>query len=129
MNNSTNLLFRVLVVLFLVTVLAQVFLAGLATVPRPAQYGWQLHSALGHGLAVLLIPMLIVTYLGKAASQVKLLTWVLFLVWVIQVYALIIFLRETAPFLAALHPVLALVDFGLGLRLLAVTKAAAPDNL
>lgn len=125
MTDSANKLFRILVWLFLFAVVAQVFLAGLVVVARPAQTNWDYHEALGHAMVIFLLPMLIIMYLGRATREVKLLTWVLFLVWVIQVYVLVIFLRDSMPVLAALHPVLALADFWLALRLLGATKAAA----
>ena len=124
MTDSANKLFRILVWLFLFAVVAQVFLAGLVVVARPAQTGWEPHVALGHAMAILLVPMLIVMVLGRATREVKLLTWVLFLVWIIQVYVLVIFLRESMPSVAALHPVLALADFWLALRLLGAAKPA-----
>jgi uncharacterized membrane protein YkvI len=121
MNESANRLFRILAWLFLLAIVAQVFLAGLASL---AGESWDLHRALGHLLAFILIPMLIVMHLGRAGRQVLLLTWLLFLVWIVQVYVLVIFLRQTMPPVAALHPVLALVEFWLVVRLLAAAKPA-----
>jgi len=123
MNESANRLFRILVWLFLLAIVAQVFLAGLAAV---AGESWDFHKALGHLLAFILIPMLIVMHLARAGRQVLLLTWLLFLVWIVQVYVLVIFLRQSMPPVAALHPVLALAEFWLALRLLAVAKSASP---
>lgn len=121
MNESANRLFRILVWLFLVAVVAQVFLAGLVTVAR--QSTWSIHEGLGHALGLLLIAMLFVVHLSKGSRQVILLSWALFLVWIVQVYVLVIFLRQSVPYLAAFHPVLALADFWLALRLLAASKA------
>lgn len=126
MNESANRLFRILMVLFLVAIVAQVFLAGLVAVAGELE-DWSLHSALGHMMAFLLIPLLIIMFLGKASRETKLLTWVLFLTWFVQVYVLVILLRESMPYLAALHPVLALLEFWLALRILGATKTAGPD--
>jgi len=54
----------------------------------------------------------------------KRLTWLLFLVYLLQADVLI-FLRASAPVLSALHPVLALVDFALGLVLARQAAALA----
>lgn len=124
MNNSTNLLFRILVWLFLIAVVAQIYLAGMVVVARQLP-NWNWHTSLGHMMGFILIPMLIVMYLGRASRDVKLLTWVLFIVWFIQVYVLAIFLRESMPLLAAFHPVLALFDFWLAWRLLGLSKTSA----
>jgi len=126
MNNSTNLLFRILVWLFLIAIFAQLFLAGMVAVAEELK-DWSLHAALGHMLAFILIPMLIIMYVGQASREVKLLTWVLFAVWFVQVYVLVILLRESMPVASALHPVLALIDFWLALRLLGASKLASAN--
>ena len=126
MNNSTNLLFRILVWLFLIAIFAQLFLAGMVAVAEELK-DWSLHAALGHMLAFILIPMLIIMYVGQASREVKLLTWVLFVVWFVQVYVLVILLRESLPVASALHPVLALIDFWLALRLLGASKLASAN--
>jgi hypothetical protein len=71
--------------------------------------------------------MLIIMYVAKADRQVKRTTWILFLVFLLQAEVLV-FLRLNPPpvvYLSALHPVLALIDFWLAMRLLGFTKAAA----
>ena len=100
--------------LFVVGVLIQVFLAGMVVVAR--EMGWDDHIGLGHMLAAPLLLMLVTVYLGRLPGSMKRLTWLLFAVYVTQV-ALILFLRDSAPVASALHPVLALVDFALGLKL------------
>jgi len=77
MNESANRLFRILVWLFLIAIFAQLFLAGMVAVAEELK-DWSLHAALGHMLAFILIPMLIIMYVGQASREVKLLTWVLF---------------------------------------------------
>jgi hypothetical protein len=97
-------------VLFLLGVLVQVFLAGMVVVA--IRMGWDAHVGLGHTLAGPLLIMLISMYLGKLPGSMKRLTWLLFVVYVLQA-DVIIFLRFQAPVISALHPVLALVDFAL----------------
>lgn len=99
---------------FVVGVLVQVFFAGMAVVA--GRWPWTNHVNLGHLLAVPLLVMLITMYVGKLPGRMKRLTWLLFLVYVLQADVLI-FLRTSAPILSALHPVLALIDFALGLML------------
>jgi hypothetical protein len=100
--------------LFVVGVIAQVFLAGMVVVSY--RMGWDNHVGLGHLLAFPLVIMLLTQYLGQLPRRLKWLTWLLVLVYVLQA-DVIIFMRTTAPVVAALHPVLALVDFALGLTL------------
>jgi hypothetical protein len=75
-------------------------------------------------LGIPLILMLILMYVGKASSAVKRTTWILFLVYFIQA-DVIIFMRQSVPLLSAFHPVLALVEFWLGMRLLRETTGGA----
>lgn len=96
--------------LFVAGVVTQVFLAGLVVVAR--RMNWDGHVGLGHGLGLPLLIMLVAMYIGKLAADTKRLTWLLFAVYVLQADVLI-FLRQSAPFLSALHPVLVLLDFGM----------------
>jgi hypothetical protein len=125
MSKNANLFFRLLTWLFIAGVVGQVLLAGLTVVV--GQLNWEFHITLGHILALPLILMLITMYVGKADKQVKNTTWILFLTYALQADVLI-FLRFNDPplsYLSALHPVLALIDFWLAMRLLGSTKAAA----
>ncbi len=100
--------------LFVVGVIVQVFLAGMVVVAM--QMGWVNHISLGHGLAFPLLVMLISMYFGRLPRSMKWMTWLLFGAYVLQA-DVVIFLRLQAPLISALHPVLALVDFALGLVL------------
>lgn len=100
--------------LFVVGVVTQVFLAGMVVVA--VKLGWDYHIALGHTLGLPLILMLISMYLGRLPRSMKWMTWLLFGAYVLQADVLI-FLRLQAPVLSAFHPVMALVDFALGLTL------------
>ncbi len=94
--------------LFLIGVTLQVFLAGMVVVAL--QMGWADHRDLGHTLALPLLVMLVTAYLGRLPRSMKWLTWLIFGVYVIQA-DVIIFMRDSMPFVSAFHPVLALVDF------------------
>ena len=121
MSNLARL-YRILTWLFVIGVVLQVFLAGLVVVARTSD--WEAHIGLGHSLGIPLILMLILMYVGKASSAVKRTTWILFLVYFIQA-DVIIFMRQSVPLLSAFHPVLALIEFWLGMRLLRETAAGA----
>lgn len=123
MSKNVNLFFRILTWLFLAGVVAQLLLVGLTVVA--AELDWEIHIGLGHTLGLPLILMLITMYVGRADKQTKNTTWILFLTYFLQADVLI-FLRFNAPplsYLSALHPVLALIDFWLAMRLLSLTKA------
>lgn len=111
---ASRMVYAVLAWLFVAGVMVQVFFAGMTVVAR--QWPWTNHINLGHSLAAPLLLMLVTMYLGKLPGRMKRLTWLLFAVYVLQADVLI-FLRAAAPALSALHPVLALVDFALGLVL------------
>lgn len=91
--------------LFVVGVVVQVFLAGMAVVA--GRWPWANHVTFGHLLAAPLLAMLIAMYVGKLPGRMKRLTWLLFAVYVLQADVLI-FMRASTPVLSALHPVLAL---------------------
>lgn len=100
--------------LFVVGVIVQVFLAGMVVVAM--QMGWVNHISLGHALALPLLVMLVTLYFGRFPRSMKWMTWLMFGTYVLQA-DVVIFLRLQAPVISALHPVLALVDFALGLVL------------
>lgn len=100
--------------LFVIGVITQVFFAGMTVVA--VRWPWTNHVNLGHMLALPLLVMLISMYGGKLPGRMKRLTWLLLGVYVLQADVLI-FMRASAPVLSAFHPVLALVDFALGLVL------------
>ena len=99
---------------FVAGVAVQTFLAGMVVVA--VRMGWDNHVGLGHALGLPLLIMLVTAYVGRLPGGIKRLTWLLFAVYVVQA-DVIIFMRASAPVVAAFHPVLALVDFALGLTL------------
>ena len=129
MNALSRTIYRLAAWLFVAGVAAQVFLAGMVVVA--SQWGWDRHIALGHSLGLPLLVMLVTAYTGRLPRSMKWLTWALFLVYILQA-DVIIFLRDTAPVLSAFHPVLALIDFALGinlaLRAASLSQTAAGDD-
>ena len=125
MRKGFRSLYFVAAWLFVGGVLAQVFLAGMVVVA--ARMGWDNHAGLGHMLALPLLVMLVTVYLGRFPGRMKGLTWLLFLVYVVQADVLI-FLRGSLPVVAAFHPVLALVDFALGLKLATMARSVVGET-
>lgn len=95
--------------LFAAGILTQVFLIGLSLLGgRPS---WQTHIGLGHGLAIAPLMMIVFAYIGRLPRPMKPLTWLALVVYVLLA-DVVTFLREMAPLVAALHPVLAVLLFG-----------------
>lgn len=95
--------------LFVAGILTQVYLIGLTFLGgRPAL---QSHVGLGHGLAVAPLLMVVLAYTGRLPRPMKRLTWLALIVYVLLA-DVVIFLRGSAPIIAALHPVLAVLLFG-----------------
>lgn len=122
MSKNANLFFRILTWLFIAGVVGQVFLAGLTVVA--GQIDWTIHRDLGHITGLPLVLMLMTMYVAKADRQVKKTTWILFVVYLLQADVLVFLRFQPTPisYLSALHPVLALIDFWLAMRLLGLTK-------
>jgi len=100
--------------MFILGVTVQVFLAGMVVVAR--EMGWNAHRDIGHFLAAPLLVMLICAYVGRLPTAMKGMTWLLVIAYLLQA-DVVIFMREAAPLVSAFHPVIALVDFTLGLAL------------
>lgn len=114
MTKASRIIYLVAAWLFLTGITVQVFLAGMVVVA--GQMGWTNHRDLGHGLGLPLLVMVVTAYLGRVPGSVKRMTWLLFAIYIIQA-DVVIFLRGSAPVIAALHPVLALLDFALAFAL------------
>jgi hypothetical protein len=107
-----RLLYLMVAWLLPAAILTQVFFVGLSLFTGQAL--WGTHRDFGHALGVFPLLLLILGYLGRVPRQDKLLVWLQFGVYLVQaeVFAAI---RDSVPFLAAFHPVLALVLFALAL--------------
>lgn len=95
--------------LFAAGILIQVFLIGLTFLG--GQPSLQTHIGLGHGLAVAPLVMVVLAYTGRLPRPMKLFTWIALVVYVLLA-DVVIFMRGSAPIIAALHPVLAVLLFG-----------------
>lgn len=94
---------------FVAGILTQVFLIGLTFLGgRP---NLQTHAGLGHGLAVAPLLMVVLAYVGRLPRPMKLSTWLALVVYILLA-DIVIFMRESVPIIAALHPVLAVLLFG-----------------
>jgi mercuric ion transport protein len=95
--------------LFVVGILTQVFLVGLSLLG--GQPGWQTHIGLGRNLGILALLMVVLAYTGQLPRPMKRFTWLNFAIYILLA-DVVIFMRELAPLVAALHPVLAVLLFG-----------------
>lgn len=95
--------------LFVVGVMIQVFIAGMAVFVDPTN--WSLHATFVHAIELLTIVMLVLSFLGRLSRWLKLAPVILFLFIGIQ-YATALGFSDSV--VAALHPVNALVIFGTG---------------
>jgi hypothetical protein len=96
--NSARILFFGLTAIYLVAVLVQFFLAGLATFDTP---DWDLHRGLGIALVIASLVLIVVALVGRLPRRVVLTTVLLFGLNVLQMILANIDVDE----LAAFHPV------------------------
>jgi mercuric ion transport protein len=96
--------------LFVAGILTQVFLIGLSLLGgRPS---WPAHIDLGHSLSIVALLMVVLAYTGRLPHPMKPLTWLALVIYILLA-DVVIFMRELAPLVAALHPVLAVLLFGI----------------
>ena len=110
MVSGARWLFLALIGLYLAALLVQVFLAGMALFT--AERDFETHRSLGYLIHLTPIPLILVAVVAKVGQRLLLWTGALFVVQAIQ--PLLPMLREDLPWAAALHPVLAVVLFWLG---------------
>jgi hypothetical protein len=119
--------YLVLTALFLVGLLAQVFLAGLALFA--SGQGWQLHIDVGYILHLAPLLLLLAAAVGRVGSRLIWLT--VGLVVSVGVQPFLPLARDISPLLAALHPVNALLIFWLAVAIargaLALVRAQADE--
>jgi hypothetical protein len=124
-NYALQVVYAAVSSLFLIGVLYQVYLTGLIVVTGKS--AWRSHVEFGHALSLPLLVMLLTMYLSRMPRRIKRYTWILFGIYVLQADVVII-LRSLLPSVAALHPVLALVDFALGWRLTRESWGTVREN-
>jgi hypothetical protein len=96
--------------LFVIGVVVQVFFAGMAVFGAGE---WSTHIDFGYGVAGLPVIMLLLAWPAHSGRSLALLS--LALLVVAQVQTSLPLLRDDLPVVAALHPVNALLVFGLGI--------------
>ena len=119
-----------LVWIYLAGIVVQTFLAG-AALFSPG-HDFELHRSLGYLLHLAPIGLLIVAVAGRVGREI--ITWTVALLIVQGIQPLLPMLRANLPLVAALHPVLVLAIFWLGVtlglkawRLVRSTEPAAPQ--
>ena len=113
MVSGARWLFLVMICGYVAVVLFQVFLAGIALFG--AERDFETHRTLGYLIHLTPIPLILVAAVARVGSRLLLWTAALFVVQGIQ--PLLPMLRDDLPWAAALHPVLAMVVFWLGLTI------------
>jgi len=113
MVSGARWLFLVLVGAYLAAVLYQVFLAGMGLFG--ADHDFESHRTLGYLIHLTPIPLILVAFVARVGQRLLLWTGALFVVQGIQ--PLLPLMRGDLPWAAALHPVLALVVFWLGITI------------
>jgi hypothetical protein len=107
-NRISRYIVLVLAWLFVIGILGQVYLVGLSLLgDRPS---WQDHINLGHTIGMFALLMIIFAYVGCLPQGMKRLTWLNFGIYFL-IADIVIFMTDSAPKLAALHPVLAVLLF------------------
>lgn len=109
MQKASRYGYLVVAVLFMFGIMTQVFFVGLSLLGgRPS---WNAHVELGHALGILTLLLVILAYTGRQERPIKPVTWLNLIVYLLLA-DVVIFLRGSAPLVAALHPVLAVSLFG-----------------
>jgi hypothetical protein len=116
---TTRMAFFLLAWLLVAGIVIQVYLVGLSLFVIQSSFFIRRavldsHSGLGHWIGILPLLMLLLAFLGRFPRAIKIHTGYLFALYLLQaqVFAII---RQDAPVVAALHPVLALLLFILSL--------------
>ena len=107
MRKSARYLYFVIASLFLIAILSQVYFVGLTLIG--GQPSMDNHIRIGQFLGIPTLLMILLAYLGRMSTSMKRLSWLSFIIFTTMV--LILFLRNSVPFVAALHPILALILF------------------
>lgn len=109
---------------FVATILTQVFFAGMALFSQATF--WATHRDFGYSLFFLPLAMLILAPLGRLPTRVIIITAILLALYFVQTTLPVI---RDPPFIAALHPVVALLLFGLATMTAIRARAYVPRPL
>lgn len=118
-------LFLAIAVLFVAGIAYQVFLAGMAVFGAGE---WSNHVDFGYGVTLVPVLLILTAWLARAGRATVWLTAITLVV--AQVQTFLPWFRDDVPWISALHPVNAMVIFGLGVvvarRAWALARSAAP---
>jgi 4-hydroxybenzoate polyprenyltransferase len=94
-------LHTVVAVLFVVGLIAQVWLAGRGVFESPTMF--DTHRSLGYNLSLFTIALLVLGLLGGMGRRPAILAVVIFVLFILQ--SVFVVMRDSQPAVAALHPV------------------------
>ena len=101
MRSIARTLHTVVAVLFVVGLIAQVWLAGRGVFESPTMF--DTHRSLGYTLSLFTIALLVLGLLGGMGRRPAILAVVIFVLFILQ--SVFVAMRDSNPAIAALHPV------------------------
>ena len=101
MRSIARSLHTVVAVLFVVGLIAQVWLAGRGVFEPPTMF--DTHRSLGYTLSLFTIALLVLGLLGGMGRRPAILAVVIFVLFILQ--SVFVVMRDSQPAVAALHPV------------------------
>ena len=101
MRSIARSLHTVVAVLFVVGLIAQVWLAGRGVFESPTMF--DTHRSLGYTLSLFTIALLVLGLLGGMGRRPAILAVVIFVLFILQ--SIFVVMRDSQPAVAALHPV------------------------
>jgi mercuric ion transport protein len=104
---ASRLVYEILAWLFLICILIQVFIAGMATFTDPAD--WETHKAFVRMFALAPLVMFLLTFSGRIKGRIRWISLGLFGLVIFQFLTVQIF--SSVFVLTALHPVIAMLMF------------------
>lgn len=110
--------------LFVLGIMTQVFFAGMGIFG--GRSNWETHSGLGHFLGLFPLVMLAMVFVGGYTRAMKGLTGLLFMTYLLMA-DFVIFIRRP-PFVAAVHPVLAMILFATAVHLANKARGFLADS-
>jgi hypothetical protein len=106
-NRAVRIIYLALAWVFLLCILAQVVIAGMATFTDPSD--WELHVAFVKGFAMVPLAMFLLTFVGRISGRNRWISLALFGLIVFQFLSVQVF--SSIPAISALHPLIALLLF------------------
>ncbi|WP_239615055.1 DUF6220 domain-containing protein [Cohnella mopanensis] len=106
-NRVGRIIYLALAWVFLICIMAQVVIAGMATFSDPVH--WELHTAFVKGFAIIPLAMFVLTFVGNIRGKKRWVSLALFGMIVAQFLTVQVF--STVAAITALHPLIALLLF------------------